>query len=66
MVVGRFAFSDSLRGFEFFLLPSRVHTRPSGMLHERKPLGGRHRESFCAKENLCQKIQLPLKRKTKE
>ena len=33
------------RGFEFFLLPSRVHARPSAMLppsgtmRERKPLG---------------------------
>ena len=26
-------------GFEFFLLPSRVHARPSAMLRERKPLG---------------------------
>jgi hypothetical protein len=26
-------------GFKFFLLPSRVHARPSAMLRERKPLG---------------------------
>jgi len=25
-------------GFGFFLLPSRVHARPSAMLRERKPL----------------------------
>ena len=27
-------------GFEFILLASRVHARPSAMLRERKPLGG--------------------------
>ena len=27
-------------GFEFFLLPNRVHARHSAMLRERKPLGG--------------------------
>jgi len=28
-----------LSGFEFFLLPSRIHARRSAMLRERKPLG---------------------------
>jgi hypothetical protein len=32
-------FFEYFSGFEFFLLPSRVHARPSAMLRERKPLG---------------------------
>jgi hypothetical protein len=36
----RFASSISrTRGFEFFLLPGRVHVRPGVMLRKRKPLG---------------------------
>jgi hypothetical protein len=31
-------------GFEFFLLPSRDHARPSAMLCERKPLGSHTRQ----------------------
>ena len=30
---------QAFSGFEFFLLPSRVHARPPAMLRERQPLG---------------------------
>jgi len=33
-------FFEYFSGFEFFLLPSRIHARPSAMLRERQPLGG--------------------------
>jgi len=32
-------YGKQFSGFEFFLLPSRVHARPSAVLRERQPLG---------------------------
>jgi hypothetical protein len=48
------------RGFGFFLLPSRVHARPSAMLRERKSLGaGSEIANKIFSESGSQKIKAP-------
>jgi hypothetical protein len=49
---GRWGFRGIFKhfsGFEFFLLPSIVHARPSAMLRERKPLGFFFHRLWCMK-----------------